>query len=262
MQRPLNRLSVIIIAKNEAERIEECLRSVAWADEIIVVDSGSSDETVQISKRYTDRVYLVPWRGFGRQKQAAVDLASNEWILNIDCDERMTPELADEIRAILAADNSVTAYSVPRRTFIGNKEIKHCGWYPDRTVRLFRRSKAQYSDSMVHERVEVSGSTNDCSGHLLHFSFSGIGPMLTKTNLYSDLSAGQMFDAGRSCSFFDLTIKPLAAFLKTYCIKAGVLDGIEGLTVSLTTALVTYAKYAKLRELNLSARQSLKTDRK
>lgn len=249
-----HKLSVVIIAKNEAERIEACLQSVAWADEIIVVDSGSSDETGDIARRYTDQVHSLSWQGFGRQKQAAVNFATNEWIFNIDCDERMTVELADEIRKILASEAPVAAYSVPRRTFIGAREIRHCGWYPDRTVRLFQRSMAHYSDSMVHERVDVSGVTANCSGHLLHFSFSGISPMLAKTNLYSDLSARQMFEAGRRCTMFDLAVKPLAAFIKTYIIRAGFLDGVEGLTVSITTALVTYAKYAKLRELHCSAK--------
>lgn len=255
-----SRLSVIIIAKNEAERIDACLNSVGWADEIIVVDSGSSDDTRAIARRYTEKVYDLPWLGFGPQKQAAVDRADNDWIFNIDCDERMTPELVEEIKSILASESPAAAYSVPRRTFVGGKEIKHCGWYPDRTVRLFQRSKACYSASMVHERVDVMGVTADCNGHLLHYSFSGISPMLSKVNLYSDLSALQMFKAGRRCSILDLVLRPLAAFLKTYFLRLGLLDGIEGLTVSCTTALVTYAKYIKLRELHVADVQKTRAE--
>jgi glycosyltransferase involved in cell wall biosynthesis len=242
-------LSVVIIAKNEAERIEECLRNVEWADEIVVLDSGSTDATCAIAHRYTDNVHSIPWQGFGPQKQAAVDLANNDWILNIDCDERVTPELAGEIRDILVSDNAKGAYSVPRRTFFRTREIKHCGWYPDRTIRLFDRRIARFSDSLVHECVITDGSVADCQGHLLHYSFSGIGPLLIKLNHYSDLSACQMFDQGRRCSLFDLTVRPLFAFFKTYLLRRGFLDGIEGFEISVTTAMLTFTKYVKLREM-------------
>lgn len=243
-------LSVVIIARNEAERIGACLESVAWADEIVVVDSGSTDATCEIARRYTERVYDIPWRGFGPQKQAAVDLAMHDWVLNVDCDERVTPELATEIMELLASDTVHAAYSVPRRTFLGVREIRHCGWYPDRTVRFFNRTMARFSDSLVHERVVADKPVADCREHLLHYSFSGLAPLLTKLNHYSDLSARQMFEQGRRCSPFDLTVRPLFAFFKTYLLRAGVLDGIEGLLISVTTAMLTFAKYTKLRELN------------
>jgi glycosyltransferase involved in cell wall biosynthesis len=242
-------LSVVIIAKNEAERIEECLRSVAWAQEIVVIDSGSTDATCDIARRFTDRVHFIPWQGFGPQKQVAVDLASHDWILNVDCDERVSPALAVEIRQILSLEAPQGAYSVPRRSFLGRKEIKYCGWSPDRTVRLFNRTKARYSDNIVHERVVTDGTIAACNGHLLHYSFTGLSPMLAKLNHYSDLSARQMFDQGRHCTLFDLSVRPLFAFFKTYLIKAGLLDGVEGLVISVTTAMLTFAKYAKLREL-------------
>lgn len=245
------RLSVVIISRNEAERIEECLRSVSWADEIVVIDSGSSDATCDIARRYTDRVCHVPWRGFGLQKQAGVEQASNDWIFNIDCDERITPQLAEEIRQILALDSPSAAYAVPRRTFVGTREIKHSGWYPDRTIRLFDRRQARFSDSMVHERVVAQGPTGDCKAHLLHYSFSGIEPLISKVNHYSELSARQMYQAGRKSSLFDLTVRPLFAFVKTYFLRAGFLDGVEGLEIAVTTSLLTFAKYAKLRELGI-----------
>lgn len=243
-------VSVVIIAKNEADRMEACLQSVVWADEIVVVDSGSTDATCDIARRYTGRVHSIPWRGFGPQKQAAVDLASHDWILNIDCDERVTPELAREIGAILESDDNREAYALPRRTFLGSKEIRHCGWYPDRTVRLFDRRGARFSDSLVHERVIAQGPVADCRGDLLHYSFSGIGPLLAKLNQYSDLSAQQMHAQGRSCTLVDLTVRPLFAFFKTYLLRRGFLDGVEGLEISVTTALLTFAKYIKLREMH------------
>ncbi len=243
-------LSVVIIAKNEADRIEACLASVAWADEIIVVDSGSTDATCDIARRYTDRVYTIPWQGFGPQKQAAVDLASHDWILNVDCDERVSPGLADEITRILSQKAPHYAYSVPRRTFLGQKEIKHCGWQPDRTIRLFKRTRSRFSESLVHERVVTDGTIGACKEKLLHYSFNGLSQLLTKLNQYSDLSARQMFEQGRHSSLFDLSVRPLFALFKTYLLKAGILDGIEGMVISVTTAMLTFVKYAKLRELN------------
>lgn len=243
-------LSVVIIAKNEAKRIEDCLKSVIWADEIVVVDSGSDDETIAIAKKYTDKVFSIPWRGFGLQKQTAVELASHDIVLNIDCDERVTSELAQEIKGILNSNKISDAYTLPRRTFVGNKEIRHCGWYPDRTIRLFNRNKAQYSDSLVHEVVEVDTKPMACKGHLLHYSFDGLKDMLVKLNHYTDLSAKQMFESGRTCSSADIVFRPLFAFFKTYFLKLGFLDGTAGFTVSIVTAFSTFTKYVKLMELN------------
>jgi hypothetical protein len=166
--------------------------------------------------------------------------------------------LAAEICRILSGGPR-SAYSVPRRTFLGRKEIKHCGWYPDRTIRLFDRTRARYSDSPVHERVVTESVISSCTEHLMHYSFAGLSPLLSKLNHYSDLSARQMFDEGRRCSLFDLTVRPLFAFFKTYLLKAGILDGVEGLVISVTTAMLTFAKYTKLRELN---RESYKDKRK
>ncbi|MBP2677398.1 MAG: UDP-glucose--lipopolysaccharide core heptose 4-beta-glucosyltransferase [Deltaproteobacteria bacterium] len=242
-------VSAVVISFNEERNIGECLESLRWADEIVVVDSGSSDGTPEIARRYTDKFFRVPWRGFGPQKQAAVEQASHDVVLNVDCDERVTPELAEEICRLLAMKGMAAAYTVPRRTFVGGKEIRHCGWYPDRTIRLFDRTKARFSPELVHERVEVSGDARPLRNHLLHHSFSGIGDILAKMNRYSDLSARQMFERGRRSGISDLTVRPAFAFLKTYFLRLGMLDGFEGLVISVTTALLTFAKYVKLREL-------------
>lgn len=252
-------LSVVIIAKDEAERIEDCLASVAWADEIVVVDSGSGDATCAIARRYTDKVFTLPWRGFGLQKQAAVDLAAHDWVLNVDCDERVRPELAEEIRRLLSSGAPRSAYSIPRRTFLGQKEIKHSGWYPDRTIRLFDRTQARFSDSLVHESVLTTDALGECREHLLHYSFAGLAPMLTKLNFYSDLSARQMFQGGRRSSLLDLTVRPALAFFKVYLLRAGILDGVEGLVIAVTTAMLTFSKYAKLRELQRQERPASPT---
>lgn len=247
------RISAIVIALDEGKNIAACLESLRWADEIVVVDSGSSDGTPEIARRYTDKVFDIPWKGFGPQKQEAVTLASHDVVLNVDCDERVTPELAEEIGGILSVSGMAAAYTVPRRTFLGGKEIRHCGWYPDRTTRLFDRTRARFSADLVHERVEVSGETAPLMGHLLHYSFSGIGDMIPKINRYSDLSARQMFERGRRCGILDLTLRPAFAFLKTYLLRLGFLDGVEGVVISATTSWLAFAKYAKLRELERSS---------
>lgn len=243
------RISAVVIARDEGRNIAACLESLRWADEIVVVDSGSSDGTREIARRYTDKVFDVPWKGFGPQKQAAVDLASHDVVLNVDCDERVTAELAEEIREVLPGSRMAAAYTVPRRTFLGGKEIRHCGWYPDRTTRLFDRTRARFSADLVHERVEVSGETVPLKGHLLHYSFSGIGEMIPKINRYSDLSARQMYERGRRCGIVDLLLRPPFAFLRTYFLRLGFLDGVEGVVISATTGWLAFAKYAKLREL-------------
>jgi glycosyltransferase involved in cell wall biosynthesis len=242
-------VSVVVISFNEEKRIGPCLDCLSWAEEIVVVDSGSSDATREIARRYTDKVFNIPWKGFGPQKQTAVELATHDVVLNVDCDERVTPELAEEIGAILSGPGMAAAYTVPRRTFLGGKEIRHCGWYPDRTTRLFDRTRARFSADLVHERVEVSGETVPLKGHLLHYSFSGIGEMIPKINQYSDLSARQMFERGRRCGIADLTVRPAFAFFKTYLLRLGFLDGVEGVVISATTSWLAFAKYAKLREL-------------
>lgn len=249
-------VTAVIIAKNEERHIEACLRSVDWADEIVVVDSGSADATCEIARRYAQKVVYIPWQGFGPQKQTAVELASHDWVFNLDCDERVTPELAQEIQALLAASPSVPAYTVPRRTFLGTKAIRYSGWYPDRTVRLFDRTRAHFSASLVHEQVLVEGKVGACRHDLLHFSFAGVGDMLPKMNQYSELSARQMFEAGRTCNWFDLTCRPLFAFMKTYLLRRGILDGFEGLVIAFTTAALSFLKYAKLQELHKNSREA------
>jgi glycosyltransferase involved in cell wall biosynthesis len=244
------KISCIVIAKNEESRIADCLVSVSWADEIVVIDSGSTDRTVEIAKSFTDCVHMVPWRGFGPQKQSAVDLASHDLIFSIDCDERVTPELAAEIRDLAADKARLPGYTVPRRTFVGRAEIRHCGWYPDRTVRLFDRKRARFSDSPVHERVIVEGVVGDCHHHLLHYSFAGFHDMLAKMNHYTDLAADQMHAAGRRAGYFDITLRPAYMFLRTYLVKQGFLDGFAGFVVSISNAVSVFAKYAKLMERN------------
>ncbi len=247
MRRPV---SAVLIAYNEERRLAACLEQLGWAEEIVLVDSGSSDATQEIARRYADKVVELPWRGFGPQKQAAVELASHDWVFVVDCDEHVTPELAAEIAAVMQHSEPKAGYDVPRRTFIGTKEIKHCGWYPDRTVRLFDRTRAGFSESLVHECVIVNGAVGSLRHDLLHYSYAGIGEMVPKIIRYSDLWSQQMYAVGRRSSGTDLLIRPLAAFIKTYLLKCGFLDGVEGMAIAVTTAFLTFLKYAKLWELS------------
>jgi glycosyltransferase involved in cell wall biosynthesis len=242
-------VSAVVISFNEKDRIAECLESLRWADEIVVVDSGSTDGTREIASGYTPRVFDLPWRGFGPQKQAAVERASHDLIFSLDCDERATPELAAEIAEVLRRGGIPPAFSVPRRTFLGNKEIRYSGWVPDRTVRLFDRRQAGFSDSAVHERVLVTGETGRLAHPILHYSFGGFSDILLKMNRYTDLSAREMFESGRKCRVSDYTVRPFLAFARTYLLRLGFLDGFEGLQIAVAGGLHVFAKYVKLREL-------------
>jgi glycosyltransferase involved in cell wall biosynthesis len=241
-------ISAVLIARNEEQRIAACLESLAFADEIVVVESGSTDRTVEVARRFTDRVVTLPWRGFGPQKQAAVALASHDLVLNVDCDERVPPALAREIGALQSAPALAAAYAIPRRTFIGEKEIRFCGWSPDRIVRLFDRTRAGFTDDLVHETVVARGEVGTCREALLHHSFRGFGDLLAKLDRYSDLAARQMHERGRRPGALD-AFRPAFAFFRTYLLRLGFLDGFEGLEIAVADAMGTFAKYAKLREL-------------
>jgi (heptosyl)LPS beta-1,4-glucosyltransferase len=242
-------VSVVLISFNEEKRIGACLESVRWADEIIVVDSGSSDATREIARRYTDLVFEIPWQGFGPQKQSAVDRASHRWVLNVDCDEQVTEELATEIRKIVGLGSGPPAYSVPRKTYVGAKWIRHADWYPDATIRLFEKAKGRFSASLVHERVVVEGEVGRCTGHLLHHSFEGVADLFRKVAPYSEASARQMFQEGRGCGYPELVVRPVLAFLKSYVWRLGLLDGWEGLAIGASTFAAVQRKYSRLREL-------------
>ena len=246
-------LSVIIITKNEALNIRACLESVMWADEIIVVDSGSADDTVAICREFTPQVYIHDWPGFGAQKNRALGYANNDWVLSLDADERVTPELGSQLsKAILGNDKD--GFYLPRSSQFCGRFIRHSGWYPDYVLRLFRKTKGRFSDDMVHERVLLQGTAGKLSSPLLHYSYMTEADVRRKSEQYASAAALQMFNNGKTAVLADAPLHAGWAFLRTYCMRLGFLDGVAGFNIARMNARTTYLKYKQLRALRVSSR--------
>lgn len=242
-------LSVIIITKNEAANIRACLESVAWADEVVVVDSGSADATVDICREMGAKVHVHDWPGFGMQKNRALSYATHEWVFSIDADERVTPELQSQL--IKAMKNETgDGYYLPRLSQFCGKFIRHSGWYPDYVLRLFRRSKGRFSDDMVHERVILEGATSRLSSPLLHYSYLNQEDVERKTEQYARAGAKQMMKNGKTATLADAPLRAGWAFIRTYFLRFGILDGIAGFNIALMNSRTTYLKYHQLKALN------------
>ena len=248
-------ISAIIITKNEETNIRGCLESLTWVDEIIVVDSGSTDGTVAICKEFTEQVHVLDWPGFGPQKNRALAFSSKEWVLSIDADERVSSQLREEIRSTIASTDNV-AFSIPRLSSYCGKFINHSGWRPDYVTRLFRRGKGRFSDDMVHERVITDGKTCKLSADLIHYSFRDLEQVLATVNRYSTLGAGQKYNAGEHSGLSRAVLHGLGAFITTYFLKAGFLDGRHGLMLAISNAEGAYYKYLKLMELGRKSADS------
>lgn len=250
MTRPT--LSVILITKNEAELVAQCLESVKWADEIIVVDSGSTDATVDICRRYTDKVVVTDWPGFGPQKNRALAMATGDWVLSIDADEEVTPELRSSIEAAIAQPAAfANAYRLSRFSSYCGRFMRHGGWWPDPVLRLFKRDKGRFSDDRVHERVLVdAGSIEQLEGLLMHYSFRSLDQVLAKVNHYSSENAAMLLNRGKSANLSTAIIHGLWTFLRCYILKAGFLDGREGFILAISNAEGSYYKYLKLMYLS------------
>jgi glycosyltransferase involved in cell wall biosynthesis len=246
----MSKLSVILITKNEAANIRACIESVAWADEIIVVDSGSTDDTVAICKELGAQVHVHDWPGFGVQKNRALGYATQDWVLSLDADERVTPELRAEIENILCAEQTSDAYFVPRLSNYCGRFMRHSGWYPDLLSRLFKRGKARFSDDLVHERLIIEGETGELQGLLLHYAFDDLEEVLHKVNQYSSAGAVMMRQRGRQASLTGAVFRGLWSFVRTYILRGGFLDGREGFMLAVSNAEGTYYRYLKLMLLN------------
>ena len=243
-------LSVILITKNEEANLKDCLESVSFADEIIVVDSQSSDKTQEIARSFHAKLEITSdWPGFGPQKNRALNLATQDWILSIDADERVTPELKQEILAAMASPNAADCYAIPRSSWYCGRFMKHSGWYPDYVDRLFKRGSAKFSDHLVHERLLPTGSSGKLNNHFLHYSYRDFSQVLKKVDVYSSAAAQQAYKQGKKGGLGEALIHGFWAFFRTYVLRRGFLDGKHGLALAISNAATSYYKYLKLWQL-------------
>lgn len=252
----MTKVSVTIITLNEAKNVDACLASVTWADEVLVVDSGSTDGTVERARAAGVRVLTNDWAGYAAQKNFAAAQASHDWILSIDADERVTPELAAEIRSTLAAVPAVSGFRIPRVTWCFGRWIRTTDWYPDYQLRLYDRRRARWTPRRVHESVETDDRPGRLASDLQHYAYRDIGHHLETMDRYTTLAAQEMYDRGRQAGFVDLAIHPAAAFARNYVLRRGCLDGIPGLMVSTMNAYYVFLKFAKLWTFRHSDRRS------
>jgi glycosyltransferase involved in cell wall biosynthesis len=244
-------VSVIVITKDEEASIAETLRSVSWADEIVVVDSGSTDRTVAISRELGARVVVAAdWPGFGAQKNRALAEARGDWVLSLDADEQVTPQLREEIAKAIAAPAAHDAYEMPRLSRYCGRYIRHGGWWPDYVTRLFRRGKARFSDDLVHEKLIVDGTTGRLANHLVHHAFENLEEVLRKVDQYSSANARMLHARGRKGSLAKAILHGSWAFVRTYVLRAGFLDGRHGFMLAVSNAEGTYYRYLKLMLLD------------
>ncbi|MBU2548899.1 MAG: glycosyltransferase family 2 protein [Proteobacteria bacterium] len=244
-------LSVVIITLNEEANIRDCLESVVWADEIIVMDSGSTDRTVEICREYTDRVVFREWEGYSPQRNAVIGMARGDWVLSLDADERVTPELAVELRSLLARsdDAGPDGYWVPYKVFYRGRWLRHGGFYPDSTLRLHRLGRGGFGERAVHESLQIDGPIGRMRGHLEHHTYRSVSDYLDRMQIYTDLSAQEYLRQGRRTGPIRMSLRAAFTFFNMYVVKAGFLDGYEGFLMAVLYSVYTFTKYAKLKEL-------------
>jgi glycosyltransferase involved in cell wall biosynthesis len=236
------RLSVTVITLEEEEHLRACLESVAWADEIIVVDAESQDKTVEVARAFTDRVHVRPWPGFAAQKNFALEQATGEFVLSLDADEVVTPELATELRVLLAGSATCDGWEVRRRNIFWGAWVRHGGLYPDWQLRLLRRGRGRFVAAAVHESLRVDGRVGRLEGALLHHSYRGVADFVARAHRYAALAADERVQAGRRVRAIELALAPLGRFLSMYVVKRGFLDGARGFLLA-----ALYAYYVLIR---------------
>jgi (heptosyl)LPS beta-1,4-glucosyltransferase len=248
-------VACVVITKNEEANIQDCLKSVRWADELVVVDAESRDKTVELARACGAKVSVRPWPGFGLQKNFGMAQASSDWILILDADERVTEELCGEVKTCLGGwrPGVPVAYRIPRRNFFYGAWVRGGGVYPDYQVRLFRRGIARYNDVAVHENLIVDGEIGTLAGHLDHYTERRIQDHFKKFGLYTTLAAQEKAKTIRTVGWTDLIFRPFVVWVKTYILKQGFHDGVNGLIVCVFASMYTFVKYAKLWDLNRGA---------
>jgi glycosyltransferase involved in cell wall biosynthesis len=250
-------LSVIVITKNEEHNIVECLESVGWANEIVVVDCGSDDKTVEMARHYSQKVYIKPWEGYAESKNFALQQCTGDWIFWLDADERITKELGEEIQGLLTqAITGVVGFEVSRKAFFLGKWIKHCGWYPGHVLRLFRRGFGRWSEKKVHEHLEIEGRISRLKADLLHYTDPNLRHYFDKFNRYTTLAADELAANGERFHLSQLIVRPTWQFVRMYIIKMGFLDGLQGFILCILSSCYVFTKYAKLWELTISKPRS------
>jgi glycosyltransferase involved in cell wall biosynthesis len=248
-------LSIAIITCNEETNIRRTLESVKWADEIVIVDSGSTDKTVEICREYTDKVFHQDWLGFASQKNLAIDKTGGDWILSLDADEPIEAPLAEEIRTIISSKKTHDGYWIPRKTFFLGKQIRHGGWYPDYNLRLFRKHKGRFEQRAVHEAIKVQGTVGRTRYAIEHLAYPDITSYMSSINKYSSLAVTVMAKKGIGSfktSPVNIMLRPVFTFLLKYFFRLGFLDGKHGLVLNLFHSYYVFAKYAKAWEYDKS----------
>lgn len=248
-------LSVILITRNEEANLDDCLASLEGiAQQIVVVDSNSTDRTLEIANNYGALMaYPTDWPGFGPQKNRALDLATCDWVLSLDADERLTQSLRSEILTAINHSAKVDCFAIPRLSWYCGRFIRHSGWSPDYVDRLFRRGTARFSNDLVHERLIPDGTVAKLKNPMLHYSFMNYAQVLDKLNRYSSASAEQAFAQGKTSSPATAVLHGMWAFIRTYILRAGFLDGPQGFALAVSNAHGTYYRYMKLWQLNQDA---------
>lgn len=252
MVQPRPQISAIVVCFNEEENIRECLESLRWCDEIVVVDSFSTDRTVEICRHYTDRVIQRAWAGYRDQKAFAHSQATKDWVMLVDADERVPSELRDEIQdALQRSGTRYAAFSVPRLVHYLGRWWWRGGWYPDYDIRVFRRDLATWGGSDPHEKILISGQVRRLRHPLHHYSYRDISDHLRRINHFTDLSSGELIEGGRRWRWIDNLFRPAFRFFHSYVWKRGFMEGFPGFFVAATAAVYVFLKYAKLREREL-----------
>lgn len=244
-------LSATVITLNEEHNIRECLDSLAWVNELVVVDAGSTDGTREICREYTEKVFVNPWPGHYQQKNFALDRTTHDWVLSIDADERISPALRQEIQDVLGSPDRADGYTIPRRNIFLGRWMRHGGWYPDRVLRLFRKSHGRFGGINPHDRVELRGRPGELQEQLLHLTYRSVAQYIDKQYRYACIAAQERLK-GRphmKVGVSTLAARPLLKFLETYVLKRGFLDGTYGLLTAIFAAYFAFVKYARLWEL-------------
>jgi len=244
------KISAVIITYNEEARLEPALKSLeGLVSEIVVVDSFSTDDTVRLARRYTSKVFQRKWTDYADQKNYANNKASSPWILSLDADERISPELRQEILNMKDEEPDCSGFSMPRKVFYLGRWIRHSGWYPDRKIRLFQKDKARWEGEYVHEKLVIEGRVQKFNGSIHHFTYRNISDHLDRINHFSQLGAQKLYSQRKKCRWYHLVFIPFSRFVKSFFWRAGFLDGYGGVVISVLNSYSLFLRYAKLREI-------------